>query len=275
MFERKLRIPGGDAVQRVWSVADAGGYTLVSVDNDSPQPIAVAFTRRGLVTNRPPTDTPIEGMALPPSRWCSRSAIGRISSWGSPTTAGCAASVALGASRRRRRGPRARAGCTDVASRLDVPDQALVEAVRAARCEVLLGGAIDVATDPERYLLTVGELVRLGEVGAGDAVELASATAAAAEATVRRRHRLTREALDAAAVVLATAGERRALIDLARLGAALRGPDAATLVDAGSIDVWATSVDPRSRASPRGRRCPVPWPYCADGEVATSMPIAL
>ena len=31
VFETKLRIPGGDAVQRVWSVADAGGYTLVEV----------------------------------------------------------------------------------------------------------------------------------------------------------------------------------------------------------------------------------------------------
>ena len=46
VFETRMRIPGGDAVQRVWSVADRGGYTLLSVDNDSPSPIAVAFTRR-------------------------------------------------------------------------------------------------------------------------------------------------------------------------------------------------------------------------------------
>ena len=67
VFETRVRIPGGDAVQRVWSVADGGGRTLVEVTNESPLPIACAFTRRDLLTARPPADVPIEGIELPPS----------------------------------------------------------------------------------------------------------------------------------------------------------------------------------------------------------------
>ena len=65
MFETKLRIPGGDAVQRVWSVADQGGYTLVSVHNDSPRPCAVAFSRGDLATDRPAGRRADRGLELP------------------------------------------------------------------------------------------------------------------------------------------------------------------------------------------------------------------
>ena len=49
-----MRVPGGDAVQRLWSVPDDGGLTIVEVENDSPLPIACAFTRDDLRTD-PPT----------------------------------------------------------------------------------------------------------------------------------------------------------------------------------------------------------------------------
>ena len=42
--------PGGDAVQRVYSVADAGGLTIIEMTNDSPLPIAVAFSRGDLLS---------------------------------------------------------------------------------------------------------------------------------------------------------------------------------------------------------------------------------
>ncbi len=106
---------------------------------------------------------------------------------------------------------------TDVASRLDLPEQTLVDAVRAARCEVLLGGIADVGAEPERHLLGVCELVRLGDVDARGAIEAAPRIASAVSAVVRRRERLGAAAFDAAGVVLAAAGERRALADLARL----------------------------------------------------------
>ena len=49
-------------MHRVWSVADGGGRTIVEVSNDSPLPIACAFSRRDLLTARPPADVPIEGI---------------------------------------------------------------------------------------------------------------------------------------------------------------------------------------------------------------------
>lgn len=65
VFETRLRIPGGDAVQRVWSVADGGGRTIIEVTNDSPLPIACTLSRRDLLTARPPADVPIEGIDVP------------------------------------------------------------------------------------------------------------------------------------------------------------------------------------------------------------------
>ena len=48
-IETRVRIPGGDAVHRVYAVADAGGFTVVQIENDSPLPIAVALEFLALV----------------------------------------------------------------------------------------------------------------------------------------------------------------------------------------------------------------------------------
>ena len=69
VFETAVRVPGGDAVQRVWSVADRGGITLIEVHNDSPLPIACAFTRPDLLTTRPPV-TPV--VAIPTGGYAAR-----------------------------------------------------------------------------------------------------------------------------------------------------------------------------------------------------------
>ena len=44
VVETRMRIPKGDAVQRVYAVPDHGGLTIIEIENDSPLPIAVAFT---------------------------------------------------------------------------------------------------------------------------------------------------------------------------------------------------------------------------------------
>ena len=64
VVETRVRIPDGDAVQRVYSVPDRGGLTIIEVENESPLPIAVAFTHGALKSPRPPT-APIEGISLP------------------------------------------------------------------------------------------------------------------------------------------------------------------------------------------------------------------
>ena len=38
--ETRLRVPSGDVVQRIYSVADAGGLTIVEFENESPMAVA-------------------------------------------------------------------------------------------------------------------------------------------------------------------------------------------------------------------------------------------
>lgn len=46
VVETRMRIPGGDAVQRVYGVAGPGDLVVVEVENDSPAPVAVGFALR-------------------------------------------------------------------------------------------------------------------------------------------------------------------------------------------------------------------------------------
>ena len=133
--ETRLRIPDGDAVQRVWTVADHGGLTIMEIENESARPIAVALTGGGLLTERPPSDVEVKGIQLDSSAIVLP--VGHRSS----------ARVAI-SHRRRDTGPvPARvppvaavvSGWLTVcerASRLGLPDQQLVDAVvaRGATC---------------------------------------------------------------------------------------------------------------------------------------------
>ena len=65
--ETRVRVPRGDVVQHVYTVADAGGITIVEVTNESTLPVAIAFGRRDVLTERPIVDVPIEGIDLPAS----------------------------------------------------------------------------------------------------------------------------------------------------------------------------------------------------------------
>jgi len=216
VFETRVRIPGGDAVQRIWSVADNGGFTLIEVLNESALPIACVFTRPDVVANRRPADVAIEGIDVPsgsvllPIGHRSSVVVALAHGPQRPSTlpAGLPSSEAVV------RGWTARA---DAASRLDLPDAGVVEAVRAARCEVLLNGPADPADDPERYLLGLGEMVRMSELGDRDCQALADDVADGVSSVAAGDSPLAPAALTAAGLVLATAGERRALEDLAAI----------------------------------------------------------
>ena len=217
VYETRLRIPGGDAVHRTWSVADAGGLTVVELVNDSPLPIACALTRADLLTARPPTDVPIQGIDLDPTTTVllpigHRSTVvvalphdGRVAG---PMPKGVSTASAVA---------RGWVGRTEVAGRVVLPDEREVEAFVAARCDVLLAGPPSVADDPVAHLLALGQLVRGGEV-TGDELEAAVPDAAAAVHDVALHPGWDVDAaLDAAAVVMARAGERRAVKDIARI----------------------------------------------------------
>jgi hypothetical protein len=215
--ETRARIPGGDAVHRVWTVADDGGCTLVEVTNDSPLPIAVAFTRRDVLTSRPPAHVPIEGIDLPAATTV-------------VVPIGHRTSVTIGLAHDGRGAGTLAAGLptadatargwvalTERASRLVLPDPADVERVVASRCDLLLAGPPD---DPVGYLLGVGELVRMGEVD--DLTGVVPDVAASVESIARSDGPDVAAALDAAALVLARAGESRALRDLGGIRAGIR-----------------------------------------------------
>ncbi len=162
VIETRLRIPDGDAVQRVWSIPDLGGLTVIEVENESPLPFAVAFAGPRVLTERPPSTVPIKGLELPPGsivlpvghRSSIRVAVphdpSRIGTWALPTLVPAMAVV--------------RGWLTVVhhASRVVLPDAGLADALTAARCDLLLHGPVGPG-DPIGFLLDVAELVRLGD----------------------------------------------------------------------------------------------------------------
>ena len=209
VVETRVRIPGGDAVQRVYSVADAGGLTIVEVTNESSLPIAVAFTGGGLLSQRPPTTLPPQGIDLPadavvyPIGHRSTLRVARAHSAGItalPEVLPSAEQVANGWLTQTQR-----------ASRLHLPDVAIVEAVTAARCELLLSGPNP--ADSSAFILDVAELVRMGGLPAIWVPDVATHL----ESLARSGAQIAPGVVQAAARVLHAAGEDRAVADLRRM----------------------------------------------------------
>jgi hypothetical protein len=216
VVETRLRIPNGDAVQRVYAVADHGGLTVVEIENDSSLPIAVAFTGAALLSSRPPTDVPIQGIDLP----------GPAVSFPVGHRATLTVAIAHGAAPAAL--PANLPSATQVArgwlstceraSRLILPEAALAASVTRARCELALCGPDDLAADPVAFLLGVGELVRMGSVAEHWIPEVADAVAVLAD---HRTDPFLAAAVDAAERVCIAADESRAVRDLAKVRARL------------------------------------------------------
>lgn len=220
--ETRVRVPQGDVVQRIYTVADAGGITIVEVENESTLPVAIAFDGRDLLTERPVADVPIEGIDLPDAAFVlplgHRATIRIGVSHGAPAAdrrlpAGLPTALQVA---------RGWTTLADRASRFVLPDgergAALVARVVAQRCELALGEIPHAHDDPVGYCVALDELVRMGESPEHWLPELVDAVAAVApvpgwEGDV---------ALAAADRVLVAAGERRARTDLARIVAGRR-----------------------------------------------------
>ena len=65
VIETRIKVPGGDAVQRVYAVANFGGTIVVEIYNDSSLPFAVAFDRGDIAAMREPSPTGVQGIDLP------------------------------------------------------------------------------------------------------------------------------------------------------------------------------------------------------------------
>jgi len=215
VVETRLRVPDGDAVHRVWSVADKGGMTVVEVMNDSPLPFAVAFAGAPVVTQRPPSDVPVRGIDLPTDAIVlpvGHHAAVRVGLSADPTS-GALVTGQLGQVADAEAVGRGWLTVTDAASRLETPDAALAEAVTAARCDLLLDGPVDSAADPVGFLLDIGELVRVGD----DASAWMPEIVGPAEAIARRQGPQAAAALFAAGRVARAANDSRAAGDIDRL----------------------------------------------------------
>ena len=211
VVETRLRIPSGDAVHRVFAVADGAGMTIIEVENDSSLPIAVAFDGVPLLSRRPPTDARVAGLEL--------STAAMMFPIGHHATL----TVAIPHDGRVRPLPsmlpssaQVVAGWTAIAersSRLAVPDVGLIESISSARCELLLNGLGSPTDDPVAFLLEADEILRM----TGDAADWVPEIADAVHAVLRLPDAWdVRAALDAADSVLTVADERRATQDLAR-----------------------------------------------------------
>ena len=62
VFETAVRVTAGDVRQRAYCVVEGGVFAVLEVENDSPQPVAVAFAVRG---NGPPLLSPRSATTVP------------------------------------------------------------------------------------------------------------------------------------------------------------------------------------------------------------------
>ena len=250
VIETRLRIPGGDAIQRVYAVADAGGLVVIEITNESTLPIAVAFTRPDVVSSRTPSPRGAQGIELP------------AGSVVFPVAHGSTLRVAL-------RAPDSVVANVDVerlpsfeqlqkgwlkaveqAGYVIVPEGAVAPLVARLRSDALIlsgheiedwaiGAGGDCANDPVAYILTLQELLRMGEKLTGDSALIRfdhAARLAQCVETLLKENKKTpilpwgvERALFAAQFVFARMGESRAADDVAatqlRLSSAAEPPN--------------------------------------------------
>jgi hypothetical protein len=227
IYETRVRVPGGDVVHRLHASlgVGAGGprsaLTLVEVRNESAMPVAVAFSRSDLLTSRPTSSVPVEGVDLPgphtvvPLGHRSRAVVAlahdHTGAGGLPADFVTLVDDDLAAVKR------GWETLLATVSRIVLPEPALAELVTAARCDALLdGGRTAASSDELERALAAVEAGRI--IGAkGDAlVELGGVVE-----EVLRRHRRTSplpweidRVVLGFATVLRASGDERAIDDL-------------------------------------------------------------
>jgi hypothetical protein len=152
--ETRVRIPGGDMVQRVYCVADQGGMTIMEFDNESNMPVAVAVTRSDVLTTRQPANNPPQGIDLPTTSMMipiGHRSMARVALLHKSPAPG----VLPEATPLHQQVVRGWETACDIASRMTLPDHTVVAGIARVRSNLLLG--VDITED------AFIELVRLGE----------------------------------------------------------------------------------------------------------------
>jgi hypothetical protein len=209
VMETVVGVPGGDIVHRAYAVADGGAAAIVELENRSSLPVAVAFSRPDALTGRPlaplPPDAPVGAAVAVP---LAHRATVRVGLARAPTASTPSADQVA----------RGWVAQTETGARFLVPDDGLARAVVAARADALLAGA---AADPIDLVLTARERVRLGEAAEPWVADVAGAAVTIAKGARRQPTWAAPAALDAAADVLARAGETTAATDVLAMAARL------------------------------------------------------
>ena len=222
VIETRIKVPGGDAVQRVYGVANFGGAIVVEIYNDSSLPFAVAFDRGDIATMREPSPTGVQGIDLP--------AGSVVFPVGHHATMR-AAILVNGDSRQISAGEleslpsfeqveRGWLAALQISSRVDVPDLSWSSVLTSQRCKVLLSNSaeLDESSDINLLvdlLLDRAERVRLGDKPAQWVDEVAVATERILKQCAKTQsvQWFEERALLGAGMVLNRAGESRGLQD--------------------------------------------------------------
>ena len=222
VIETRIKVPGGDAVQRVYGVANFGGAIVVEIYNDSSLPFAVAFDRGDIATMRESSPTGVQGIDLP--------AGSVVFPVGHHATMR-AAILVNGDSRQISAGEleslpsfeqveRGWLGALQISSRVDVPDLSWSSALTSQRCKVLLSNSAELAEGSDNNLLVDllldrAERVRLGDKPAQWVDEVAVATERILKQCAKTQsvQWFEERALLGAGMVLNRAGESRGLQD--------------------------------------------------------------
>lgn len=232
VIETRIKVPGGDAVQRVYGVADFGGAIVVEVFNDSSLPFAVAFDRGDIAAMREPSPTGVQGIDLPVG-----SVVFPVGHHATMRVAILISDIERSLERKIsaqeleslpsfEQVERGWLAALRVASRVDVPEASWESILTTQRCKLLLAGGggatIDGASsngdDFVDLILDRAERVKLGDKPDQWVDEVALAT----ESVIRRcaKSRDTKwfeeRAIVSAGMVLNRAGETRGQKDIAQ-----------------------------------------------------------
>jgi hypothetical protein len=239
VVETRLRIPGGDAIQRVYAVADAGGLVVIEITNESTLPIAVAFTRSDVVSSRTPSPRGAQGIELPAGSVVFPVAHGstlRVAVCAPLNVANESANVDVERLPSFEQLQKGWLKAVEQAGYVIVPEGAVAPLVARLRSDALIlsgheiedwaiGAGGDCANDPVAYILTLQELLRMGEKLTGDPAQIrvdhAARLAQAVETLLKENRKSSilpwdvERALFAAQFVFSRMGENRAADDVA------------------------------------------------------------
>ncbi|MFZ9382469.1 MAG: hypothetical protein ACO26W_05090 [Ilumatobacteraceae bacterium] len=258
VIETRIKVPGGDAVQRVYGVADFGGAIVVEVFNDSSLPFAVAFDRGDIAAMREPSPTGVQGIDLPVG-----SVVFPVGHHATMRVAILIGDLERNLERKIsaqeleslpsfEQVERGWLAALRVASRVDVPEASWESILTTQRCKLLLtagGGTTgngESGSDDDfvDLILDRAERVKLGDKADQWVDEVAAATESVIRRCAKNRNAkwFDERAIVLASMVLNRAGEKRGQKDIAQAWSRVVS-DAVGSGDFGSVLVVDAEVD--------------------------------